>query len=290
MQDNAIIIPVYVGHAGRFLGLVNNLASLDRRGVTIVFVATNKGEQLYFARQCARFLDDCVILNAEEMAASTGGFSDFITHNQNSAIINLKKLLALKYVFLLGAANVCVLDSDVLFLSRFNGERLFQNLNQNYSRNCIYGGHFGEPLGKEIIAHTNKFIFEPSADLGSILPAADFYSWFFDVPFYSRIHFTSFMDFLEKKYPSGWWHAINWHTFDFIIYGNFLLSQGIWKAVAYDSISPKIPEKLTPDELALVWNNYRYHPCWVSHQSLILSPEILSLNSDIEILYHTDRS
>ena len=216
---------------------------------------------------------------------------DRYINNSDRCIVNLKKFISLYW----GRENydyIAVIDCDTVVNKSI--KNIFKDLVGNYHSKLIFSG--GERLSDSIISiQKDCSSFFDSDDYEMIKSSTDnfnLYTWFFDVPFYSKEHLIDFFDYflVNKSDFFNFWHKIKWESFEHIIYVYYLLLFKGYAFINYSTIiKPVIPENLSLSDLNAIYLKYNYYPTWVRFRNILNNPENM-LMKEPHFYYHMDRS
>jgi len=138
------------------------------------------------------------------------------------AIINKKKLFALRTLQHTSYTYLLVLDAETAFLPDSFDERTFRaSLESFFERKRIYGkGIYESPHLRQLVQvmKTCAEVF-PSETWGHLLQETrhfSVYTWWSDLPLYKREHLPHFFSILQSPY-------ISWFHFDHILYSYYLI-------------------------------------------------------------------
>jgi hypothetical protein len=286
-MKQAIIIPIYIGHRSRFNSLLTNLKSTSLVDCSLIFIATNLKEKLYFSLIAHLKNKPITILNLEKLAKQSVKVGSRELNKRlkvTAGIINLKKLLGLNACFSMGYEHAIVVDSDIFFFEDFNADALFKSCQKNYQMKVFYGVKHSDSWLTQITESSLRYL---NLDFNSI--QNNVYSWFFDVPYYDSVEFNNFLTYLNQLYGEEWWSHLNSLTFDHLLFQFFLVSQRGWRFDDYSDISTSIPELLSPADLLSVNKSRGYWPLWISYKCISAMPDLKSFNPSLQIIYHIDR-
>jgi len=290
VKRNAIVIPIYMGHVSRFVGLLNGLANVDTHDAEVVFLASNAIEQAAFSRIAAVIAPTVLIWDANALAERLHPeAATRLRENRQGCVINLKKLIGIQTCVEAGCQRIAVIDSDVMLLPSFHAGRLLDALATDYERRRYLGGQVNSQPYQDVMSASIRFVGLNESSKAPELGLDRWYGWFFELPFYTADDFSAFLRFLAQRYPEGWWHHVTWHTFDHLVYVYWLVSCGSATLDHYSDIASNIPELLTVPELAGVWQARGVRPSWVGLKQFLQYPEIRDLNPNLQVLCHLDR-
>ena len=286
-MKQAIIIPIYMGHKARFISLLSNLKTQSLVECSLIFIATNLKEKIYFSILARLYNKPISILNLEKLAKKSlnvGPWEFNRRIKKAESIINIKKLLGLNACFSMGYEHAIVIDSDITFFDDFDANDLFKKCYANYQKKVFYGVSHSDAWLSQITKSCLEYL---NLEDRSIVNKV--YSWFFDVPYYGCVEFKYFMKYLDQLYGDEWWMHLDSLTFEHLLFQYFLVSQRGWRFDDYSDISSSIPEFLSPKDLLKVSKSRDYWPSWISHQCISAMPDLKSFNPSLQIVYHIDR-
>lgn len=286
-MKQAIIIPIYIGHRARFSSLLESYKPTLLADYSLIFIATNLREKIYFSTYAYLKKKHVTVLNFEKLAKEFINVDSRELNNRlraSTGIINLKKLLGLMACFSRRYESAVVVDSDILFFDDFNGNNFFESCKNNYRKKVFYGAVTSDLWLEKIVRNCLQFL-----HVESYFGKNKCYSWFFDVPYYESSEFNDFLTYIDQLYGAEWWIHINSLTFDHLLFQYFLVAQKGWKLEDYSNVSRSIPELLSPSEFVNVAESKDYWPTWASYQSICSMPDLKTLNPNLQLKYHIDR-
>jgi len=287
VHENVIIVPIYSGHMERMIEFLGNVAG-RLAGTTLVFCASNAWEAKMFRGLSSLFGDSIVVLDAEALASTLSPDAVHrLLHDIDHCTIPLKKYLALRHCFENGAKSAAVLDSDTVFLPRFDATKFFAVLDHNYYLGLALGGRVDGQMGPAIVKACHAFLWPGQPQQPAI--DANWYGWFFDVPYYKAVDFMGMLSYLTKVYSDGWWNHYGWFAFDHMVYTYYRVGVGEADLAIYSDVCEVIPEFLMPPQLRAVWSKYDQYPAWISYPMVAQDPALVADNPNAMLICHTDR-
>ena len=238
--------------------------------VPIIIVATDKKEQTFFQERMSGY--DLTVISAQ-CYANEKGIS--INVENSSGVINAKKFLGIMTALDRGAEYIMVFDADSQMLSTTN--EAFEAAKKNY----VYR-FFGTTTNYHSYYRMNdasRALFQPAdaALIDAKTVGGRLYTWFFDAPLYYKEDVLEFFAYFGAEL----WSKLTWHTFDHILYRDFLLARKNAQITNYGNVGG-LPEFLDMDELRWMKRNYGYQPIWCSASKW-------DERSKYHMLYHVDR-
>ncbi len=200
---------------------------------------------------------------------------------KTTGIINIKKFVALKYLFECGYEYVLCADCDMRFVGDLND--IFDRAIGNYQTKKFFGVEAGA-YGNLPRTCISMFHEQDRLNLSALTNNGNLYTWFHDIPTYSKDDYVAFEEYMVGRFGSfgNFIANLRFATFDHLMYSYFLILHKGFSFVDYSSIGvDSIPEGLTLDQHLKIKNEYGFVPVWCKH----------SLNDDGLFLIHnhTDR-
>lgn len=291
-----LVIPIHppkIGHISNIFSRADDTAASDE--VLLTFITTTPAErqlvQRYIELTHPRIPLAYDVVSAVEIAEALGlGLLASQVAKNEPSIINVKKILGLYRSLRMGAEEVICIDSDAIFLGSIDA--LFETAKANYENKRFYAAFSPIELTDHVIqACSNYFAENENRRLRTMVPAGLF-SWFFDAPFYPREDAREFLTHicvahggLEQALL-----ALTWHTFDHILFINFLLIRGDFKMVDIRGLveEGRITDDLALSDLRAVEAKYGYRPAWAPLSALFALPRDEG-GPEFTVAFHVDR-
>lgn len=288
-MKNIIVIPIFIGHASRFVQICLNLAQVDLSGVDVAFMVSSPEEENYFRRLVAPLLPSVIIIDSQKIIAQKGESSRLrLAANEERSAINLKKMAGLQYAKENHYDYAACLDSDIYLLPQFNAQQFFELAIKNYQKSEYFGVTVDHPAFKAPFQKT-LVLFAKDKSVADLLPAMEaWFPWFFDVPLYSLKDYSEFDAYMSGQWGE-WYLQINWFTFDHLMFIAWKILKAGSKLIDYGNITTTIPELLSNVELKEIERVYQYEPAWLTATNFVYFPEIVNQKPHIKLLNHADR-
>lgn len=298
-QARHLVIPVHLPKifhiSSIFLYLSKN--GFDTEDVRVTLVATGLYEkeviQRYLAVTASTIPRHCEVVSALEVTETAGWsrLAHALSQNQGGGCINMKKLLSVCRAFALGAEQVCCVDADTLLLKPL--EYFFDQIEMNYAKKRFFAA--GSPINitKSTYRASANFFSPRDEERLDELYGVDRFSWFFDVPFYTREDFFQFLQHVTFLYGGidEAWAVLTWNHFDHILYVNYLLLRGDFKLVDLVPIvgDGKITDDLDLSDLEKIQDIHEYRPVWLTLTAATRDGDNECVAREFSAIYHVDR-
>ena len=299
--DSIILIPVHRSKANWLVSFLNSLALYDvAENAKLLLIATDSSESVYFTGILShhRLSKHLLLLNASDWI--TANFSDALLQrlqeNSDGSIINLKKMIGLQWALQGGIQYALCLDCDVLALAGL--QRIHEVAKTNHQKSLYLGAGIADAPNCELLTRIIRetaglFAPEEQAAIADLTSGHTLYTWYGDMPVFSRQDLISFFDYMQSVHGSmeGFLSALKWATFDHMLYVfHRVISRG---ARIFDyrktlAITAP-PEFLNPRELFAISMKTGYEVGWIGASTAYDQPEAFRLLSNLCLLSHFDR-
>ena len=215
------------------------------------------------------FKDDDIFLvfssqqESEEFKNSFGElkYQTIISQNYDSrkGVVTLKKIYGLKHIFEnTNFVNVGVVDADSEFFCHKDYDFLFEEYVKNTT---LYSN--GANGVQTVISSPKKFFnVEENKKIDELINNE--YFWFNEIPIYNKDRFIEFLKHINYEKRE---REVEWHDFDFIIYGYFLLIKNYAKCKSLNiKTSTSFLEeqhRIDKNEFSKIFNTY--NPMWIKN-------------------------
>ncbi|GAA5010879.1 hypothetical protein GCM10023206_18850 [Acinetobacter puyangensis] len=297
-MDNALLIPI---HGKKFNWLYLFLLSIpdyeiDDLDFDIVLLVSNEKEKIQISRaiSCSlpQFKDNILFFDVYQFIESSLQHEKLLyryINNIDRCIVNLKKFCAIywakKYY-----KNIAVIDCDSAFNKTTKG--FFDCLFKNYQTRYYFGSSIeSNELCNNVLNHCAGFFNENLREnISQLTNGFKCYPWFFDVPFYHVDDLNEFYDYFNSsEFDGDFWMAIEWESFEHIIYIYYLCLFKDASILDYSNcVRSVIPETLLLTELNKIYYRYNYYPVWIRFRNVLNNPENVLTNQP-KMFYHIDR-
>lgn len=291
-----LIIPIHppkIGHVSNIFSRVDGHEKSE--DVLLTFVTTTAGERALMERYIALTHPQIPVayevISAMELADGMG-FSLLSAEmgRSEAAIINIKKMLGLYRAFYLGAQEVICMDSDAIFLAA--PDDLFETARRNYERKVFMASYSPiEITDQVVLASASYFPEDESRRLRALIGVGQF-SWFFDAPYYPATDGREFLAHISLAH-GGMERALlalTWHTFDHVLFINYLLLRGDFELVDVRRLvgADKISDDLSLMDLRAIEAEHGYRPAWAPLPAMLSLPEAEGEGQYV-VAFHVDR-
>lgn len=299
-QTRHLVIPIHLPKIFHISSIFSSLSKdqCNSENVRVTLVATGTYErevvERYLEVTGTALPRYCEVISALEVAEAAGWkrLWSALSQNQGGGNINMKKLLSVCRAFAQGAEQVCCIDADTLLLEPL--ETFFDKIEMNYAKKTFFAA--GSPINitkSTYRASANFFSPKDEEKLDKIY-GVDRFSWFFDVPFYTREDFFQFLQHVAFLYTAvdEAWAMLTWNHFDHILYLNYLVLRGDFKLVDLVPIvgDEKITDDLDLSELNRIRDVHEYHPVWLTLSAATKGDARGNQRvSRFSAIYHVDR-
>lgn len=295
-----LIIPV---HRPKITHLSNMFSRLEvihtsHENVKISFIATDSAEQDAINQYICIFrpmipadyevvsgIDLCKKFDFHELAK-------YMAENRNGGNINVKKTLGLYSALIDGADEVMTADMDVVFFK--HPKYLFDRAHSNFENKVFFAAYPTSELMRDIVLKSTEYFSAHDARiLSSKMHHGEIYSWFFDAPYYPRHESKLFISHLQclHRGMEGALLAMNWHSFDHILFMYFLsLHSGFTMVDIRKDISEfEATDSFSITDVLNISRKYSYRPAWASLPSILKADEQSLAELDFVVAIHSDR-
>lgn len=303
-----LIIPVHAAKVNWlyffFESLLLHGGDWRRWDFLVVLAVSNASEQIVFRTMvsslpCAEKVFTLCVEEYMAAAMPSETLHQRYVQNADRCIVNLKKMLALHWAQAAGAEWVACIDCDTLACADLTP--LFSEMADNYGKGLYFAldrpAEWFRPAGQTLIRGINSACLSlfSEDDRAVILAATKQQSlgtFFFDVPVYAGADLAAFFAFMAASHGSleTFLGKLSWSAFAELVFTYWRLVVGKAQVIDYSDLGvTRIPDTLSPADVAAIYRAYDYCPSWIRLFYRIGEGKALKHLPAVRLLFHADR-